>query len=82
VIRALYRVVDAPTLILRGQSALAPPLRMRLGDMKAGTVVTAWGQSLAEGASRWHHLAWASALFLVLAGLIRLFLLIPFLGMR
>jgi uncharacterized RDD family membrane protein YckC len=81
-IRALYRVIDAPALILRGQAALTPPLRMRLGDQKAGTVVTAWGQGLAEGASRWQHLALASALFLVLAGLMRFLVLVPFLGMR
>jgi uncharacterized RDD family membrane protein YckC len=81
-IRALYRLIDAPALILRGQAALTPPLRMRLGDQKAGTVVTAWGQGLAEGASRWQHLALASALFLVLAGLMRFLVLVPFLGMR
>jgi uncharacterized RDD family membrane protein YckC len=81
IIRAAYRIVDAPAA-LAGESSLQPPLRQRSGDRKAGTVVAAWGQGMAEGASRGQQLALASVFFLVLAGLLRFVVLIPFLGLR
>jgi uncharacterized RDD family membrane protein YckC len=76
--RSLFRLIDAFAAFV----VMKPPLHQRLGDRFAGTVVATLDYAQAEVPTRWWQLALPALVFFVLTWLVRLAIVIPFLGIR
>ena len=77
-VRSLYRFIDA----VAAYSVMKPPLYQRLGDGAAGTAVTTLDYALAGVPTRWWQLVLPAVIFFVLASLLRLFVIAPFIRLR
>ncbi len=76
--RSLFRPIDAFVAV----ALMKPPLHQRLGDRFAGTVVTTLDYAQGDVPTRGWQLALPVVVFFVLTWLVRLVIVIPFLGIR